>query len=193
MICDGKNIIYSFLKNEFDKLKESYPDKINVSITTESPQIEKLIKTDKTLAYILISRLQNELEFNLISDLFQNSQTYIGEYEERTGGNLQVDFYEIEIQSASPQYRDDLYNLIRYLFLFNRKKMLASYLGLRNIRRTTGRDLPTEAVGEQPTMIYKAALTYLVQTDLVYKTTEEVIEAIDVDIIALDVDFNNKG
>jgi hypothetical protein len=188
-IVDGKNIVYSFLKNEFDKLKQSYPDKINVNITTESPQLEKLIKTDKTLAYILISRLQNELEFNLISDLFQNTNTYIGQYEERTGGNLQVDFYEIEIQSASPQYRDDLYNLIRYLFLFNRKTMLAQYPGLRNIRRTTGRDLPTEAMGEQPTMIYKASLTYLVQTDLVYKTTEELVEAIDVDEISLDIGF----
>ena len=192
-IVDGKHYVFDFLKNRFDELMTKHPEKINVIITTEAPQIEKLLKNNRQLAYIIISRIQNEYEYNLISDLFQGNETYIGDFEERTGGNLQTDFFEIEIQTTNPQYRDDLYNLTRYLFLYYRKRIGGlignpNYPGLRNIRRTTGKDLPTETTGELPTFIYKAALTYLVQTDLLYKDVDELVEDIIVDEILINTD-----
>lgn len=193
MITDSKNIIYTFLKAQLDDLMAKYPEKINVLLTTESPQIENLLKTNKQIAYVVLSREMNEEEFNFLSDLFEQPVTYIGQYEEKKGGNLQVDFIDIEIQTASPQYRDDLYNLINYLFLYNRKQMIAQYypVGLRMIKRISGRDLPTEQSQQQPTMIYKASLKFLVQTDLTYTTVEELVEDIIIDNIILDTSISN--
>ena len=176
-IIDSKNLLWKYLKSAYTELQTQYPDKIKVDVLTEYPQQNENHHKDMAQAYIIIRRSSTPEEVRFLDDAY-HQQINQGIGIDSTSGNLQTEYFDFLIMSTNPQYRDDIYNLTKFL-IFKDKKTKLLPMGLRNVIRLGGRD---EVLDQQglPTLLYKSTLSYLVQADLTYTTVDAVVEAITI-------------
>ena len=150
-----------------------YPDKIKVTVTYAEPQISQNQNIDPLQAYVTLARTSLPEEFRFVNDTYNHSIT-TNVSEDNVGGAMQIEFFELIITTTNPQYRDDLYNLIKFMVLRDRKNLLSR--GLFSIYRTSGRDIPMDTQTNLPVLLYKASLIYHVTSNMTYQNTEDVME-----------------
>ena len=124
-------------------------------------------------SYIIISRTTLPEEFRFIDDSYSNN-VVTNVYDNKIGGALQIEYYELEIITTNPQYRDDLYNLTKFMILRDRKLLLSK--GIFQIHRTSGKDIPMDTTTNLPVLLYKASLLYSVTARMTYQNIDAVME-----------------
>jgi len=96
---------------------------------------------------------------------------------ERSRGVLNTDYFEIGIWSLDPDFRDQMYYIVRQILLEKRKSLLQQ--GFIKFTRTGGGDQEIDLVG-QPRIIYRSTHNYLVQMQTTIESTESLVSELDI-------------
>jgi len=158
---DSKHRIWKLLKDEFDALESLYPDKINIKVVKMYPKtVEEL---DKYLATVTVNRITAPQEMLFVGDSLTSGINSSTDLWETTKGVLNTDYFEICVWSTDPDYRDQIYYVIRQILLEKRKDLLKE--GYTKFVRTGGGDQEVELVGI-PRIVYRGIHIYMIQSTM---------------------------
>lgn len=171
---DSKHIIWDTLKTEIDSLKQTYPDKMSVIVLKQYPKTMEML--DKYSGVITVARITAPPETLFVGDNLNASLNTDNQWE-RNRGVLNTDYFEVGIWSLDPDYRDQLYYIVRQILLEKRRDLLK--LGFIKFTRTGGGDQEIDLVG-QPRIIYRSIHNYLIQMQAMIESTESLVSELDI-------------
>jgi len=171
---DTKHVLWKLLKDQFQELEAAYPTKVNVKVTKSYPQLVE--ELDKYLALITVSRVSAPQETLFVGDAMTSGLNSDGKYAKKTGA-LNTDYYEIAIWSLDPDYRDQMYYIVRQIML--EQKLYLAQQGFTKIIRTGGGDQEVDLVGI-PRIIYRGIHMYMIQAQIAKEDLYDVASTIHV-------------
>ena len=172
---DSKQILWNTLKTEFEALQQAYPTKVSVIVLKQYPKTMEQL--DKYSAVITVARLSAPQEQLFMGDLMGSglASDSISWASQKAAFN--TDYFEIGVWSFDPDYRDQLYYIVRQLMFEKRQDFIRQ--GLIKIIRTGGGDQEVDLVA-QPKIIYRSTDVYMVTAKIVSDSIESLISEMDI-------------
>ena len=174
-LLDAKHIIWKKLYDEFARLQQLFPDKINVKVLKAYPKSFEDI--DKYGAIITLARIAAPEEYRFVGDLQATELDTKTQQYLKSKANLQTEHLEIAVWSKDSEYRDDIYVLVRQI-LFEMKDSLLRNDGFIKFIRLSGADQEVDVV-YLPRVIYRGVHVYLTTHMLAYQKSEDLVAAIN--------------
>jgi len=172
---DSKHILWNMLKDEFASLQTVYPTKISVLVLKQYPKtVEQL---DKYSAVITVARISTPQEQLFLGDTFGSGLSTDELTWTRQKGAFNTDYYEIGIWSFDPDYRDQMYYIVRQLMFEKRQYLLEQ--GFVKVIRTGGGDQEVDLIA-QPKIIYRATQVYMITAKTSIDSTADLISEMDI-------------
>jgi len=172
--ADSKHILWDLLKTEFEALQVAFPTKVSVLVLKQYPKTMEQL--DKYSAVITVARITAPQEMLFVGDNL-NAGINDDNFWSKTKGSFNTDYYEVSIWSFDPDYRDQMYYIIRQLLLEKRQSLLEQ--GFIKVIRTGGGDQEVDLVA-QPRIIYRATQIYMTQSRMTQESIYDLVSEIDI-------------